>query len=306
MNEERVEGRTTTGTVAVTGAAGQLGVRVAEQLLARCRPEDVVLVTRRPEELRRFAELGVDVRRADLNEPETLPAAFAGVSRLLLISTTHESTPHRVQQHRGAIEAARAAGVAHVAFTSMPRVDAEHPSGVYAQEYVESERILRESGLAWTILQNGPYAEYLVGRLALALSKGRLLSNAGVGRIAPVSHHDCAAVAAEVLVGDGHANVTYVVTGGELFTQGELAALASEVAGRELPVLELDDDEVIEQATADGVPPPMPGYLSAHLRAVRLGYFDDCTDVVENLTGREPRRLRDILTEHREALVAQI
>jgi NAD(P)H dehydrogenase (quinone) len=292
------------GKVAVTGAAGQLGSRVAEQLLKLRQPDDIVLITRRPESLKRFADLGVTLRRADLDEPGTLRAAFDNVESLLLISTTHQSTPHRVEQHGRAIAAAADVGVRRIAFTSMPKIDADHPSGFYAQEYVKSEALLRDSGLEWTTLQNAPYAEYLVGRLALALSKGRLISNAGDGRTAPVSNDDCAAVAAAVLTGVGHAGKTYVVTGGELFTQDELAALAAEITGRELPLLTLDDDAFIEQAALDGVPAPMPTYLSTHLRAVRLGYFDDCTDVVQTITGRAPKKLRDVLQEHRDELLA--
>ena len=90
-------------TVAITGAAGQLGSLVAEQLLETLPPEEVILITRRPEELQRFADRGVRVRRADLDEPETLAPAFDGADRLLLISTTHQSTPRRVQQHTDAV-----------------------------------------------------------------------------------------------------------------------------------------------------------------------------------------------------------
>jgi NAD(P)H dehydrogenase (quinone) len=291
-------------TVAITGAAGQLGRLVAEQLLERLDPSEVILVTRRPEALSDLAERGASVRRGDFDEPDSLQAAFAGADRLLLISATHESTPRRVQQHTDAVGAAKAAGVKHVVFTSMPKVDADHPTGEYALEYLRSEEMLKGSGPAWTILQNGPYAEYLVGRFALALSKGRLISNAGDGELAPVSNRDCAATAVAVLTEDGHEGRTYVVTGPELYTQQQLADLVAEITGRELPVLELDDEGVRRQAAEDGIPEPMPKYLSRHLAAVKQGYFNDLTTAVEDLTGRPPRPLRDVLEEHRDELVA--
>jgi NAD(P)H dehydrogenase (quinone) len=293
-------------TIAVTGAAGQLGSLVAQQLLPRIAPEDLILVTRRPEALTGFAERGVQVRQADFDDPGTLERALAGAERLLLISSTHESTPRRVRQHTDAVAAAQAAGVRHVAFTSMPKVDADHPTGEYALEYLRSEEMLKASGVAWTILQNAPYAEYLVGRFALALSLGRLATNAGDGATAPVSNADCAAVAVAVLTGEGHERRTYVVTGPELFTQAQLAALVADVTGHPLPLLELDDDALRRQAAEDGIPDPMPTFLSRHLKAVRLGYFDDLTTVVADLTGRPPRALRDVLVEHRDALLAAV
>jgi NAD(P)H dehydrogenase (quinone) len=291
-------------TVAITGAAGQLGSRVAEQLLEQLDPAELILVTRRTDELASFADRGVAVRYADFDEPQSLAPAFAGADRLLLISATHESTPRRIQQHTDVVRAAGVAGVRHVVFTSMPKVDEDHPTGEYALEYLRSEEMLKNSGLDWTILQNGPYAEYLVPRFALALSKGRLPSNAGEGRLAPVSNDDCAAAAAAVLTGEGHEGRTYVVTGSELFTQAELAELVSDVVGVELPLLELDDDGMRVVAAEDGIPDPMPKFLSRHLKAVRLGYFDDCTGVVEELTGKAPRPLREILEEHRAELTA--
>jgi NAD(P)H dehydrogenase (quinone) len=107
-----------------------------------------------------------------------------------------------------------------------------------------------------------------------------------------------------VLTGEGHEGKTYVVTGPELFTQRELAALVSQIAGHELPLLELDDDAVRRQAIEDGIPDPMPVYLSRHLKAIRLGYFDDLTTAVQDLTGHAPKPLADVLTEHRDELVA--
>jgi NAD(P)H dehydrogenase (quinone) len=293
-------------TVAITGAAGQLGSLVAAQLLETLGPEEVILVTRRPEELQRFADRGVRVRRADLDEPETLAPAFEGADRLLLISTTHQSTPRRVQQHSDAVEAAKSVGVTHVAFTSMPKVDQNHPTGPYAIEYLDSENMLKESGVAWTILQNAPYSSYLIPRLQLALATGRMPTNAGDGETAPVSHDDCAAVAVAVLTEDGYENTTLVCTGPELFTQAKLAALVSEVAGTELPVLELSDEEMPGTVLADGFPDPMHVFFTRHLKAVRLGYFNDLTPVIKDVTGREPHTVRATLEEHADELRAAI
>jgi NAD(P)H dehydrogenase (quinone) len=292
-------------TVAVTGAAGYLGGLVAQTLLETLGPDEVILITRRPEAVdQSLRATGAQIRAADFDDPSSLAGAFTGADRALITTTTHESTGRRVDQHRAAIEAAREAGVQHIVLPTMPKVDADHPTGAYALEYAASEEVLKSSGAEWTVLQNGPYAENLLGRAAIAVATGELSSNAGEGRTAPVSHADCAAVAAGVLTGDGHAGKIYVVTGSELFDQAELAALFSEVSDRPVKLVEFSDEDHPARLRRDGIPEPFPRLLTAHLKAVRLGYFDDLTDVVQEVTGRPAERLRDVLTAHRDEILA--
>ena len=291
-------------TVAVTGGAGYLGGLVARTLLETLSPDEVILITRRPDAVAAdLREAGVQIRQADFDDPSTLEGAFDGADRAMVMTVTFETTGRRVAQHRAAIEAACDAGVKHIVLPSMPKVDEGHPTGAYALEYPASEQVLKESGADWTVLQNGPYAENLIGRAAIAAATGELTSNAGDGRTAPVSHLDCAAVAAGVLLGDGHAGKTYVVTGGELFSQAELAALFSEVSGKPIRLVEFDDADHPERLRRDGIPEPFPTVLTRHLHAIRLGYFNDLTTVVQDITGRPPERLYDVLMEHRAEIV---
>jgi NAD(P)H dehydrogenase (quinone) len=289
---------------AVTGGGGFLGRMTAEKLLDRVPANDVVVITRRPEGVdEALVDRGVEVRQANYMDRPALRAAFAGVDRAMITTVTFETTGLRVEQHRNAIESARDAGVTRIVLPSMPKVDEQHPTGAYALEYPASERVLRESGVEWTVLQNGPYAENLVPRAALAAATGELTSNAGSGRIAPVTHADCAAVAAATLVNDGHAGRTYVVTGPELFTQAELAELFSEVSDRPIRLVELSDEGHPPRLIRDGIPAPFPLLLTRHLKAVRLGYFDDCTAVVEDVTGRAAQPLRPVLEAARDAIL---
>jgi NAD(P)H dehydrogenase (quinone) len=292
-------------TIAVTGGAGYLGGLVAEKLLDSLPAEEVVVITRRPEAVSdALRERGVQIRHGDFDEPATLGDAFAGVEAAMIVTVTHVSTGRRVEQHRAAIEAARAAGARHIVLPTMPKVDQDHPTGAYALEYPASERVLKDSGVDWTILQNGPYAENLLGRAAIAVATGELTSNAGEGRTAPVSHADCAAVAAAVLTRPGHAGKTYVVTGPELYTQAELARLFADVTDRPLLHVELSDDDHPGRLRKDGLPEPFPRLLTAHLKAVRLGYFDDLTTVVQDVTGRPAEPLRAVLEAHRDEILA--
>src|SRR3712207_4171374 len=188
-------------SIVITGASGQLGRLTAELVLDRVPASEVILTTRCPEALSDLAERGATVREADFDRAETLAEAFAGGERLLLIST--DDLGRRTAQHRDAIEAAREAGVRHVAYTSYLNPVAENPA-VITPSHRDTEKALRESGLAWTILRNAFYAEYQVPAGAQAIATGRLVHNNGDGRIAYVSREDCAAAAAAILTTDGH------------------------------------------------------------------------------------------------------
>jgi NAD(P)H dehydrogenase (quinone) len=281
---------------AVTGGSGFLGRMTAEKLLARVAADDVVVITRRPEAVdEALVARGVEVRQADYMDRPALRAAFEGIDRAMITTVTFETTGLRVEQHRNAIESARDAGVRRVVLPSMPNVDAQHPTGAYALEYPASERVLQESGVEWTVLQNGPYAENIVPRAALAAATGELTSNAGDGRMAPVTHADCAEVAAAALIDEGHAGRTYVITGPELFTHAQLAELFSEISGRPVRLVELSDEDHPPRLIQDGIPAPFPLLMTRHLKAIRLGYFDDCTTAVPDLVGHPAQALRTVL-----------
>lgn len=292
-------------TIAVTGAAGYLGGLVGELLVEKLGADQVILITRRPESINEnLRDSGAHLRQADFEDPSSLPAAFEGAEKAMIVSVDHPITPRRVQAHRAAFEAARDVGVQHIAFPSMPKVDEGHPTGEYAMEYPASERVLQQIGVAWTVLQNAPYAEGLIPRAAIAAATGELTSNAGDGRTAPVSHADCARVAVDVLTKPGHDNKTYVVTGSELFSQPELAEMFSEITGREIRCVDVSDEEHPARLRELGLPEPFDVLLPRHLKAVRLGYFDDLTSVVEDVTGRPPERLREVLQRHRAEMLA--
>ncbi len=279
-------------TVAITGASGQLGRRVTELLLERLDPSELVLVTRRPQELADAAARGVAVRHGDFDDPATLAAAFAGVDRTLLIST--DAIGQRIEQHRNAVAAARDAGVRHVAYTSMQRPAEDNPA-VVAPEHRATEEALRESGMAWTFLRNGIYAEFQGPTVEGALAMGTLLTNAGDGRTAYVSREDCAAVAAAVMAGEGHEQQAYDVTGPDSVSSDDLAALASERGGKPVEVVQLGDEAYVEALVSAGMPEGLAGTLASFGAAARGGFLAEVSTAVQDLTGRPPRSLRDVL-----------
>jgi NAD(P)H dehydrogenase (quinone) len=285
----------------VTGASGKLGRLVAENLMLRHAPEDLVLVTRRPSQLSEFAGRGVTVRRGDFDDPASLPAAFAGGRRMLLIST--DAIGRRVPQHRAAMHAAAAAGVGHVVYTSHVSPVDRNPIGDIAKENAATEAALGDHGFAWTILRFGSFAELQVQPASMAVAAGKLISNAGEGRIAPVSRQDCADAAAAVLTSDGHERRTYEITGPESLSQREIAGLLAEVTGRSMRVVRIGDNLLTWGMVRCGVPRPVARAVTAFGCAVREGYFDVVDPAFELLTGRPPRSLRDVLIRHRGDLM---
>jgi len=281
------------GRPLVSGASGQLGRLTAELLLgAGAEP---ILVTRTPEAV---ADLGCDTRVGDYGEPDSLRDAYAGAERVLLISSPDLET--RTEQHRAAIAAAASVGVRHVVYTSGLNPEPPNPAVISASHYA-TEQALAASGLAWTVLRDSLYSEYQVPEAAQAIAAGTLTHNRGDGQIAYVSRRDCAAVAAAVLTGSGHEGHVYDVTGPELFTAGALAALYSELGGREVRDDPVDDEAFTEMlAGAFGGSGDEHARYGAELvasfgRSIREGYMASRSDAVERLTGRPPRTLRSIL-----------
>jgi NAD(P)H dehydrogenase (quinone) len=288
-------------SIIVTGAAGHLGRLTAEALLDRIAPEHLVLVTRHPKGLREFAARGVDVRYGDFDDPATLSAAFAGGERMLLIST--DSLSRRIRQHRTAIDAAVEAGVHHVMFTSHVN-PMRNPIGSFATELGDTEVILQRSGVAWTVLRFGSFAELQLRPAATAVQNGRLITNGGDGRIVPVSRRDCAEAAAVVLTTDGHSGTTYDITGPEAMTPRDLAELYAELSGKPVEFVSLDDWRFTLTLMGVGTPWPAARAIAAFGQAIREGWFDVVDPAFERLTGHAPTRLRDVLIAHHANLLA--
>jgi NAD(P)H dehydrogenase (quinone) len=279
----------------ITGASGQLGRRTAELVLATAPPEDLVLTTRTPGALADLTARGVSVRYADFAAPATLPTAFAGGERLLLVSATDLRA--RTAQHEAAIAAAAAAGVRHVIYTSGLKPAPPNPA-VVAPSHYATEQALARSGLQWTVLRNSLYADYQLPEAQRALETGELVHNRGRGTVAYVSREDCAAAAAAVLLQSGHDGAIYDITGSESFAADDLAALYARLGGRPVRARVLDDAAFV--ATLVGASRDDHLRYGAELvasfgRSIREGYMDTRSDTVERLTGLAPMTLAQVL-----------
>lgn len=280
-------------SLVVTGASGQLGRLVAQHLLDRVDPSQVVLLTRRPEELADLAARGADVRHADFDQPESLRTGFAGAERVLLIST--DAVGARVHQHAEGIDAAKAAGARFIAYTSVPRPTRDNPAAV-ADDHRRTEELIVASGLDHAFLRNGLYTDMQVPSAQQALATGLLVTNEGASRTAYVTRDDAAAVAAAVLAGvDGEpAAVAYDVVGERLSAADRAAAFAA-AGGTPVEVVQTDDAGLLEGLQAAGLPHPLPEILVSFGKASREGFADVDSDAVTRLAGRTPQTLRDVL-----------
>lgn len=269
-------------TIIVSGASGQLGGLVVEDLLALgVQADRLILVSRTPEELEPYAAMGASTRFGDFTQPESLAEAYAGGDRMLLISINTGLGGERVDLHGTAIDAAVAAGVGHIVYTSF--VDLENNDSPIANDHRATEQLLRESGVAWTMLRNSLYMDGLVGRAVGMLEAGAATVPPGEAPVAYVAREDCAAAAAAVLAGAGHEFQVYDITGPSAIGTADIAAAASEVTGR-----------TVEVTPGEGEPPAAPAPGAASYMVV--------SSAVADLTGRPAMTVVNLLEGRRDEL----
>lgn len=289
-------------TLLVTGASGNLGRRIVELLLQQ-GGATVIAGSRDPGKLTDLVAKGATARTVDFDQPDTLAAAFAGVDRLVLISTDAVMVPgQRLAQHQAAVRAAEQAGVKHVVYTST--VDAEENSALLvAPDHLGTERALQQSTLGSTVLRNNYYADNLLPGLAHALQEGKWYSAAGEGSISYVTREDCAAVAAAAVASDFSGRRTLEVTGPAALPTAEVARLVTSVTGRPLEVVAVPVAGLIAGIVSSGLPEPVARLIASFDEAASLGVLAPLTSTVEILTGHEPQTLEAFLTAHRTRLV---
>jgi len=262
--------------IAITGASGRLGRLVIHGLLRRVPAAQIVAAVRDVGKAQDLRELGVDVREADYDRPETLRAAFAGVDKLLLVSAVQPGK--RLAQHAAVIDAATQAGVRLLAYTSMLRADTS--SLLLAAEHHATERTLQASGLDFVMLRNGWYIENDTEALAGALAMGKIIGSSGQGRFASATRADYAEAAVTVLTQPGHANKTYELAGDRAFTMAEFAQEVSRQAGRAIAYEDLPADDFGAALLGFGLPQMIVDVVvDASVRASRGALDSDRRDL---------------------------
>lgn len=284
-----------TKTLLVSGASGQLGRAVLEELLALGGGHHLVALTRSPDSLAAFAARGVEIRIADFEQsPEELAKAFAGADRALIVSTNALDRPgRRAEQHLRAIAAAKLAGVGHLVYTST--VNAQDASVVLAGDHRLTEEALAESGIGHTVLRDNWYVENLEGDLLHALASGTLSLAIGEGRVGYVSRRDCARAAASALASDFEGTRKLDVTGPEAVSLAGLAARLAAVAGKPVAAAPIPGEVRQGILEAVGVPGPVAAVFVDSEAAMARGWLDSAPGAVEALTGKAPESIDGFL-----------
>jgi NAD(P)H dehydrogenase (quinone) len=279
-------------TIAVTGATGELGKIVVERLLKDHPGIKVVAGARDRDKAAPLAAMGAVVRELDYDRPETLAPALQGVDKLLLISGN--AVGQRVPQHKAVIEAAKAAGVGLIAYTSVLR--AGETSLAIAAEHKATEAVLAEAGVPYVLLRNGWYCENYVFRLTAALEHGALAHCAGDGRISAATRADFAQGAVAVLTSaEDQSGKVYELAGSTSFTMAELAADLSRQSGKSVPAINLSPEDYSKALIEAGLPDFIAGLLAkSDLGASEGGLFDD-SRTLETLIGRPTTSMSDVI-----------
>jgi len=263
---------TPTTSIVVTGATGQLGRLVLAALLKQAPAAQLVAAVRSPEKAQDLAAQGIQVRKADYDQPETLVEAFRGAAKMLLISSSEIGK--RFTQHRAAVDAAKAAGVPLLAYTSV--LHAETSPLPLALEHRETEAYLKASGLPFVLLRNGWYTENYAASIPSALQHGAFLGSAGDGKIASAARADYAEAAAAVLLRDGQAGQVYELAGDTAYTLRELAKEISRQSGKAVAYQNLPEAEFQAILLGAGLPGAVASLLAeSDTGAAKGGLFDD-------------------------------
>ncbi len=258
--------------IAITGASGQLGQLVIEELLNTVAADQLVAIVRNPAKIKSFADLGVQVRAASYEDKAALVQALNGVEKLLLISSSEVG--QRAVQHRNVIDAAKEAGVKLIAYTSLLHADSS-PLGL-SDEHIATEEMLKQSGIPFVLLRNGWYTENYLASVPPALQHGVFIGSTGEGKIAAAARADYAAAAAKVMTLDNQAGKVYELAGDYGWTLSELTAELTKQSGKTVVYQNLPEADFKAALLGAGLPEGLAAMLAnSDVGASKGGLFDD-------------------------------
>ncbi|EMW3559848.1 SDR family oxidoreductase [Proteus mirabilis] len=275
--------------IAITGATGLLGQHVIENLLQTVPANQIVAFARDVKKGASLSQKGVLVRQADYNDKASLITALQGVDKLLLISSSEVGK--RTIQHRNVIEAAKSADVQFIAYTSILHAD-RSPLSLHV-EHVETEKMLADSGISYTLLRNGWYTENYLASVPAALEHGVFLGAAGDGKIASATRADYALAAARVISEEGHIGKVYELAGDEAWTLEQLAKELTKQSGKQVIYNNLSQADFVAALKTAGLPDKLSNMLAdSDIGASKGGLFDD-SHTLSKLIGRRTTTLAE-------------
>jgi|SRR5690606_29409841 len=274
--------------IGITGATGQLGRLIVEKLKQRVDPADLIALVRSPEKAK---DLGIEAREFDYNKPESLSKNLQGVDYLLLISASQIGL--RKTQHENIINAAKQSAIQWIVYTSL--LHAENSSMGLAEEHLQTEQMLEESGIPYTLLRNGWYTENYTASIPGSIQAGSFFGSAGDGKISSATREDYAEAAAVVLTTENHKGKVYELSGDQYYTLSDLAAEVSLQTGKSIPYTNLSEAEYTKALVSLDVPEQFAKIIANMDVGASKGNLYDQHNVLSDLIGRPTTPLSEVV-----------
>lgn len=282
--------------ITVTGATGQFGNLVIENLLMRgVHPADIRASVRDVSKAAHHQARGIDVRSGDFDDPRALKTAFAGTDRLLIISTAKVGS--RVEQHHRAVQAAKEVGVKHIFYTSVVNMQHGDSTSPIAIDHRATEQMIRETGIPYTFLRNSYYAEYMLAPVTQALNDKVYVSSVGDGKLGAVARKDLAEAAAVTLSEPGHENKIYELTYPHAWDYREAVDIISRVSGKPLEYRPVTDEALAEMMRQAGTPEQAIQMVLGMNRSLRDGDLSVATNDLQQVLGHPVTSLEDVVRQ---------
>lgn len=283
--------------ILLTGATGNFGKASINFLLQKgVKPNQIFALARTVEKAEDLKKIGINVRIGNFEDPVSLVEAFAGIDKLLFISSS--DIPKRLKQHENIVSSAIKVGIKHVVYTSFVRKNetATSPIAMIATQHIETEKLIKNSGMTYTMMLNGLYADVLPAFLGEKVLETGVFLPAGNGKASFTSRINMAEAAANILTSEGHDNKEYVITANENCSLQDVSDLLTDISGREVKYLNPPKDLYIETTTKAGMPVEFAEMFASFSEAIKQGEFETTNSDLENILGRKPTSLKQYLT----------
>lgn len=280
--------------ILVTGATGQLGSQIVENLLTQISPSEIDVLVRDEEKAKELKEKGVQIRIGDYTNPNSLVAAFKDVEKLILISSNDFND--RFGQHKNAIDAAKQAGVKHIIYTSMSMNDIEtSPLKGFLEDHYQTEDYIKQNGFTYTIMQHSLYADVIPMFLDEQVLETGVFFPAGEGRVAYASRTDLAEAIAKVALSDAFDNQSLPMTNTENYSYADVAEILTELSGKEVAYVNPTPEVFAETLKGFGLPEPIIQMSLGFAAGIKNNDFDKTFPNLETILGRKPQTLKAYL-----------